>query len=72
MQGDNSARPPHAQAIAVTIADATRSLQANERPMTEEQRRAILEQVRAAQDPRSAPGLAFVIVWFCHFIVAVV
>lgn len=72
MQGDYIACPPHAQAIAVTIADATRSLQANEKPMTEEQRRAILEQVRAAQDPRSAPGLAFMIIWLCHLTAAAV
>ena len=39
--------------------------------MTGQQRRAILEQVRAAQDPRSAPGLAFVLVRLCHIIVAV-
>ena len=55
--GDTFARLPRTQAIAVTIADATRSLQANEKPMTQEQRRAILEQVRSAQDPRSALAL---------------
>ena len=31
--------------------------------MTQEQQRAILEQVRAAQDPRTAPGLASAPVW---------
>lgn len=67
---DDLARPPHAQAIAVSVVDATRSLQANEKPMTQEQRRAILEQVRAAQDPRCAPCPASAPVWLRHLTIA--
>ncbi|KAK9832608.1 hypothetical protein WJX81_003309 [Elliptochloris bilobata] len=37
--------------IAISVVDATRSLQANERPMTQEQQRALVQQVQSAQDP---------------------
>lgn len=37
------------------MADATRSLRANDKPVTEEQHRALLEQVQAARDPSAFP-----------------
>ena len=45
----------HGQAIAICVADASRSLRANDKPVTEEQHRALLEQVQAAQDPSAFP-----------------
>ena len=39
------------------MADASRSLRANNSPVTEEQHRALLEQVQAARDPSVFPTL---------------